>query len=49
MVMSTIEAQPARASGEFAIGGEPPVVRLGYGSTQIPAPECGVSRAITTR
>ena len=36
--MSTLETQPARASGEFAIGGELPVVRLGYGSMQIPGP-----------
>jgi pyridoxine 4-dehydrogenase len=30
--------QPARASGEFAIGGDLPVVRLGYGAMQIPGP-----------
>jgi pyridoxine 4-dehydrogenase len=36
--MSTLETQPARASGEFAIGGDLPVVRLGYGSMQIPGP-----------
>jgi pyridoxine 4-dehydrogenase len=34
--MSRLETQPARASGEFAIGGDLPVVRLGYGSMQIP-------------
>ena len=36
--MSALETQPARASGEFAIGGDLPVVRLGYGSMQIPGP-----------
>jgi aryl-alcohol dehydrogenase-like predicted oxidoreductase len=36
--MSDIETQPARASGEFAIGGDLPVVRLGYGAMQIPGP-----------
>jgi pyridoxine 4-dehydrogenase len=36
--MSNLETQPARASGEFAIGGEVPVVRLGYGTMQIPGP-----------
>jgi aryl-alcohol dehydrogenase-like predicted oxidoreductase len=36
--MSTLETHPARASGEFAIGGDLPVVRLGYGSMQIPGP-----------
>jgi len=30
--------QPARASGEFAIGGNLPVVRLGYGTMQLPGP-----------
>jgi aryl-alcohol dehydrogenase-like predicted oxidoreductase len=30
--------QPARASGQFAIGGDLPVVRLGYGAMQIPGP-----------
>lgn len=30
--MSTLATQPARASGEFAIGGDLPVVRLGYGT-----------------
>src|SRR5260370_34717185 len=34
--MSTLETPPASASGEFAIGGDLPVVRLGYGSMQIP-------------
>jgi aryl-alcohol dehydrogenase-like predicted oxidoreductase len=32
------ETQPARASGEFTIGGDLPVVRLGYGAMQIPGP-----------
>jgi pyridoxine 4-dehydrogenase len=36
--MSNGETQPARASGEFAIGGDLPVVRLGYGAMQIPGP-----------
>jgi pyridoxine 4-dehydrogenase len=36
--MSSLERQPARASGEFAIGGDLPVVRLGYGAMQIPGP-----------
>jgi hypothetical protein len=36
--MTGHEAQPARASGEFAIGGDLPIVRLGYGSMQIPGP-----------
>ena len=36
--MSSIATQPARASGEFVIGGDLPVVRLGYGSMQIPGP-----------
>jgi aryl-alcohol dehydrogenase-like predicted oxidoreductase len=36
--MSPFGAQPARASGEFAIGGDLPVVRLGYGAMQIPGP-----------
>jgi aryl-alcohol dehydrogenase-like predicted oxidoreductase len=36
--VSTLEIQPARASGEFAIGGDLPVVRLGYGAMQIPGP-----------
>ena len=36
--MSSIATQPARASGEFVIGGDLPVVRLGYGSLQIPGP-----------
>jgi pyridoxine 4-dehydrogenase len=33
-----LQTKPARASGEFAIGGDLPVVRLGYGSMQIPGP-----------
>ena len=36
--MSNLTTQPARAGGEFAIGGDLPVVRLGYGSMQIPGP-----------
>jgi pyridoxine 4-dehydrogenase len=36
--MSVSEMRPARASGEFAIGGDLTVVRLGYGSMQIPGP-----------
>ncbi len=36
--MSRVTTQPARASGEFAIGGDLPVVRLGYGAMQIPGP-----------
>jgi pyridoxine 4-dehydrogenase len=36
--MSTLATQPARASGQFAIGGDLPVVRLGYGAMQIPGP-----------
>ena len=34
--MSRLATQPARASGEFAIGGALPVVRLGFGTMQIP-------------
>jgi pyridoxine 4-dehydrogenase len=36
--VSSTATQPARASGEFAIGGDLPVVRLGYGSMQISGP-----------
>ena len=36
--MSRLATQPARASGEFALGGDLPVVRLGYGTMQIPGP-----------
>jgi pyridoxine 4-dehydrogenase len=36
--MSELTTQPARASGSFAIGGDVPVVRLGYGAMQIPGP-----------
>ena len=36
--MSDVAGQPARASGEFAIGGDLHVRRLGYGSMQIPGP-----------
>jgi pyridoxine 4-dehydrogenase len=38
IVVRSPKAQPARASGEFAIGGDLPVVRLGYGAMQIPGP-----------
>ncbi len=31
-------AQPAKASGEFSIGGGLPVTRLGYGAMQLPGP-----------
>ena len=34
--MSRLATQPARASGQFAIGGELPVVRLGFGTMQLP-------------
>jgi aryl-alcohol dehydrogenase-like predicted oxidoreductase len=33
-----LDAQPARASGEFAINGDLSVVRLGYGAMQVPGP-----------
>jgi pyridoxine 4-dehydrogenase len=36
--MSALATQPARASGKFVIGGDLPVIRLGYGSMQIPGP-----------
>ena len=36
--MNRMTTQPARASGTFAIGGDLPVVRLGYGSMQVPGP-----------
>jgi aryl-alcohol dehydrogenase-like predicted oxidoreductase len=32
------DTQPARVSGEFAIGGDLPVVRLGYGAMQLTGP-----------
>lgn len=35
--MTTL-AQPAKASGEFSIGGKLPVTRLGYGSMQLTGP-----------
>ena len=34
----TTEAQPAKASGEFSIGGKLPVTRLGYGTMQLTGP-----------
>jgi aryl-alcohol dehydrogenase-like predicted oxidoreductase len=37
-LVSGLTTPPARASGEFAIGGDLPVVRLGYGAMQIPGP-----------
>jgi aryl-alcohol dehydrogenase-like predicted oxidoreductase len=36
--MSGLTTQPARAGGQFAIAGDLPVVRLGYGAMQIPGP-----------
>jgi hypothetical protein len=36
--MTGRDTQPARAGGELAIGGDPPIVRLGYGATQIRGP-----------
>jgi pyridoxine 4-dehydrogenase len=33
-----LSTQPARASGEFVIGGDLPVVRLGFGTMQLPGP-----------
>jgi pyridoxine 4-dehydrogenase len=36
--VSSVAAQPARASGTFTIGGDLPVVRLGYGAMRIPGP-----------
>jgi pyridoxine 4-dehydrogenase len=36
--VSSVATQPARASGTFAIGGDLPVMRLGYGAMQIPGP-----------
>ena len=36
--MSRSATQPARASGEFAIGGDLRVVRVGYGTMQLPGP-----------
>ena len=34
----TTQATPAKASGEFSIGGTLPVTRLGYGTMQLPGP-----------
>jgi pyridoxine 4-dehydrogenase len=34
----SLATKPARASGEFSIGGDLPIVRLGYGSMQLPGP-----------
>jgi pyridoxine 4-dehydrogenase len=34
----TTQAQPAKASGEFSIGGKLSVTRLGYGTMQLPGP-----------
>jgi hypothetical protein len=36
--MSNGASLPAHASGQFAIGGDLPVFRLGYGAMQIPGP-----------
>jgi aryl-alcohol dehydrogenase-like predicted oxidoreductase len=36
--MSNVAMQPARASGEFAIARDLPVVRLGFGAMRIPGP-----------
>jgi aryl-alcohol dehydrogenase-like predicted oxidoreductase len=36
--VSDVATQPARAAGTFAIGGDLPVVRLGYGAMQITGP-----------
>lgn len=36
--MGGLTTQPARGSGEFVIGGDLPVVRLGYGAMRIPGP-----------
>ena len=36
--MSERETWPARAGGRFAIAGDLPVFRLGYGAMQIPGP-----------
>ncbi|MEV0066466.1 MULTISPECIES: aldo/keto reductase [unclassified Amycolatopsis] len=33
-----MSAQPAKSSGTFAIGGDLPVVRLGFGAMQLPGP-----------
>ncbi len=34
----TVQAKPAKASGEFSIGGKLPVTRLGYGTMQLTGP-----------
>jgi aryl-alcohol dehydrogenase-like predicted oxidoreductase len=36
--MGNLAKQPARASGNFALGGDLRVTRLGYSATQIPSP-----------
>lgn len=36
--MTDLASKPAHASGEFLIGGDLPVVRLGYGAMQLPGP-----------
>jgi hypothetical protein len=43
--MSGLATQPARANGEFAIGGDLPVVRLGL--SQVSVREVEAARAIT--
>lgn len=37
-LMTNITARPAEASGTFALGGDLPVNRLGYGTMQLPGP-----------
>ncbi len=39
----------AAPSGTFQLGGDLPVVRLGYGTMQLPGEGCGGRRATTTR
>ena len=46
--MTGRDTQPARAGGELAIGGDPPIVRLGYGAMQIRGPAAWASNATTT-
>ena len=36
--MNGLTMQPARASGEFAVGGDLSIVRLGHGTMQLPGP-----------
>jgi hypothetical protein len=46
--MSTLETHPPRASREFAIGGDLPIVRLGYSSMQITDPRGTATRTPTS-